>query len=219
LEYNPKSDLVPLTTLSMIPLVLAVNAQLPVKSVSELIAYAKEKGGVSYSHAGAGSLNHLNMELLRHFSHAPITAVPYKGSSAAALAVASGEVQVGTGDFPSFIPMGPSGAGKVRFLATFSPKRAQVTPDVPTIAEAGLSTFKPISGWVGAFVPTGTPASVANRLHAELVKIVQQPDVRQKFALAGMEAAPTTREQFRNLVVDEIEVVGKQVRDAGIRLE
>jgi tripartite-type tricarboxylate transporter receptor subunit TctC len=203
----------------MIPLVLAINAQLPVKSVRELIAYARDKGGVNYSHAGSGSLNHLNMELLRHFSRAPMTGVPYKGSAPAALAVGSGEVQVGTGDFAAYIPLGPSGAGKVRFLATFSPKRAQVTPDLPTIGEAGFPTFKPVLGWIGAFVPAGTPTPVANRLHAEMVKILQQPDVQQRFAQAGMEAAPMTREQFGSLVIEEIEVVGKQVRDAGIRLE
>ncbi|MDB5750037.1 MAG: tripartite tricarboxylate transporter receptor family protein [Ramlibacter sp.] len=216
--YNVKTDLVPLTTLSMIPMVLAVNAQLPVKTVAELVAFAKDKG-VNYGNPGSGSINHLNMELLRHFSGAGMTAVPYKGNSAAAVAVAGGEVHVGSGDFTSFMPLGPAGAGKVRFIATFSPKRTQVAPEVPTVAEAGFAQFKPVLGWVGAFVPVGTPPAVVNRLQAELVKVLQQTEVRQKFVQAGMEAAPMTREQFGALVVEEIDVVGKQVRDAGIRLE
>jgi tripartite-type tricarboxylate transporter receptor subunit TctC len=216
--YNVKADLVPLTPLTMIPMVLAVNAQVPAKSLAELVAFGKTNV-VNYGNPGSGSINHLNMELLRHFSGARMTAIPYKGNSAASVAVAGGEVQAGSGDFASFTPLGPSGAGKVRFLATFSAKRSQVAPDVPTVAEAGFPNFKPVLGWVGAFVPAGTPGPVVERLHAELVKILQQPDVKQKFVDAGMEAAPMGRKEFGQLVAEEIDVIGKQVRDAGVRLD
>ncbi len=217
--YDVNRDLIPITMLTSIPMVLAVHPSLPVNSVREFVEYArKNPNAISYSNPGNGTVNWLDFELLAHEAAVKMTAVPYRGNGAAAMAVAAGEVQAGSGDFTSYLPLGPTGANKVKFLGTFSEKRAAATPQLPTIGEE-VPGFVSVIGWVGLFAPAGTPPDVVARLHAETVKVLALPEVKTVFEKVGMEAAPMSREKFLQVVKDETEGLGKRVKAANLRLE
>ncbi len=219
--YNVKTDLIPITMVTNIPLVLAANAALPANTVKEFLDYAKKHpNAISYGNPGTGSANWLNMELLRHEAAITMTGVPYRGNGAAAMAVGGGEVQVGSGDFASYLPLGPApiGSGRVKFLATFTHERAKMTPNLPAIGEV-IPGFVPVTGWVGLYAPAGTPKEIVDRLHAETVKVLNLPEVKAVFEKAGMEEAPMDRAKFTKAVHDEIDGFTKRVKAANLQIE
>ena len=218
--FDVTKDLIPVAMVTQLPLVFAVNASLPVQTLAEFIAYAKARPGlINYSNPGLGSTNHLAAELLQYAAGIRLAPVPYKGSALGALAVASGEVQAGSGDLTSYLPFSISGAGKVKILATYSATRSVTAPDVPSVVEAGLPNFSSITAWIGMFVPAKTPPEIVSRLHQEVMRITQRADVRATFLKAGGEpAAPMSPEQFSRFVRDEIDTFGKLIKAADIRI-
>jgi tripartite-type tricarboxylate transporter receptor subunit TctC len=221
LSYDVNKDLIPVGMVVMIPIVFAVNASLPVKTLPEFIAYAKGRpDSINYSNPGLGSGNHLAAEMLKYAAGIRMAPIPYKGASAAAVAVASGEVHAGSGDLASYLPFGASGSGKVRILGTYGPTRIATAPDVPTIVEAGLPNFTPITAWIGAFVPAKTPPQIVARLHQEIMRALQRPDVRSVLMKAGGEAAaPMSPEKFGQYVRNEIDTFGKLIKAADIKID
>lgn len=217
--FDVTKDLIPVAMVTQLPLFFAVNASLPVQTLAEFIAYVKERPDlINYGNPGLGSTNHLAVELLKQSAGIRMTAVPYKGSSAAAAAVASGEVHAGSGDLPSYLPFGASGSGKVKILATYGPARSSMMPEVPTVVEAGVPSYRPISAWVGMFVQAKTPPEIVSRLHQEVMRMLQRADVRATFLKAGGESpAPMSQEQFSRIIHDEINSFGKLIKAADIR--
>ncbi len=161
-------DIAPVTRLARGPLVVAVNASLPIRSMNELIAYAKARpGAVSFSATGPFNLSFLAGELLNHLTGIKMVAVPYKGASPGSAAIASGEVQVGFMDTTGVLPFVQS--GRVRLLATAESKRTLTMPELPTVAESGVPGYD-ASSWLALVAAGGTPAEILARLSAEVAR-------------------------------------------------
>lgn len=217
LSYDPVKDLTPIVWVAQTPFVLTVHPSVPAKSVQELIALAKAKPGqLIYSSAGAGTGTHLTVELFRSLAKIDMLHVPYKGSGPSLAALLGGEVHA------TFIPLAvilpQARAGKVRALAVSSSKRVEIAPELPTVAESGVSGFESMV-WQGIFAPAGTPRDIVNQLNAEINRLVQQPEVRERFlsnALIPVGGTPVALGDHLKL---EIARWAKVVKEAGIKLE
>ncbi len=214
LPYDPVEDFVPVALIANSPFTLIVNPSLPVKSVPDLIKLAKEKPGqLSYASAGPGSPHHLFFELLKAMTGIEATHVPYRGNVPAITDVVAGHVPAMFSD-PSGLPIIRD--GKVRALGASSAARLLQAPDIPTIAEQGLSGFD-AAAWIMVVAPAKTPADIVNRLHEELKTIAEMRDVREQIVENGQ--TPTTTPpvaKLRNYVQSEIVRWGKVVQKAGI---
>ncbi|KWR91455.1 Bug family tripartite tricarboxylate transporter substrate binding protein [Cupriavidus sp. IDO] len=217
LSYDPVKDFEPVSLVGYVPNVLMVNADLPVNNVQELIAYAKKKNGLGFASSGAGTSTHLAGELFADLIHVPMTHVPYKGSPQAVQDVAAGLVpflfdQLTAGD--AMIK-----AGKLRPLAVTSPKRSALLPNVPTMAEAGVSGFEMVS-WQALYAPRGTPKDVVQRLNAEVVRALRQPAVQQRLTQQlGMEVVGSSPAELSALMDKEIPRWAALVKKSGARVE
>jgi tripartite-type tricarboxylate transporter receptor subunit TctC len=215
LPYDTANDLVALARVADIPFVLVVHPSLPVKTVPELINYAKARAGkLSFASSGPGSTLHLAGELLKSMTGIQMTHVPYKGGPLALNDVVAGHVQLVFADPASAVPQ--IRAGKVRALGVSSLTRLPVLPEVPPISEAGLPGFEAVS-WSLAVVPARTPEPTLDKLNGELKAIVAMPDVQQQFIKFGMVPRTTpTPQQLRGFLKSEIARWGKLVHQAGI---
>jgi len=196
--YDVPKDLAPVVITSSQPNVLAVNAALPIKSVAELVAYAKANPGkLNYASVGNGSSSHLNAELLKSMTGIDAVHVPFNGSPPAVLATVQGETQM------MFAVMQPLQAqvqaGKLRAIAVTTPKRFPLLPDLPAIAESGYPGFEALA-WNGLVAPAGTPRPVIDKINAEVNAILKQPDVVQKMNAAGFDLIGGTPEDFAKLI-------------------
>ena len=217
LPYDTTSDLSAVSLLAEYPYVITVHPSLPVKSVKELIAFAKARPNqLSYASSGNGSGPHLGMELFKTMAGVELVHVPYKGAGAAATDLISGQVQVFLHNFLAGMPM--MKAGKLRALAVTSARRSNVMPELPTVAEAGVPGYS-VTGWYGLFVPAGTPAPVVNVLHPAVVKALKSKDVSDR--LSGEAAVPigSTPQQFADFVKAEIGKWSSVIQRAGVRAE
>jgi len=217
-NFDVAQDLEPVGMVASLPLMLVVNAAVPVASVKELIDYAKARPGqLNYASVGAGSAHHLSGEMLSSLSGARMVHVPYKGGGDAIKAVLAQETQL---LFLTPLALMPHvRAGKLRALGVTSAKRTGAAPEVPTIAEAGLPGFD-VDNWHTVFAPRGTPREVVERVNAELNRVLNQPDVKQQLlAQQGAEAWPSTPAEARAHVRAELDKWGRVVRDAGIKLQ
>ena len=199
--YDVPKDLAPVVITSSQPNVLAVNAALPIKSVAELVAYAKANPGkLNYASVGNGSSSHLNAELLKSMTGIDAVHVPFNGSPPAVLATVQGETQM------MFAVMQPLQAqvqaGKLRAIAVTTPKRFPLLPDIPAIAESGYPGFEALA-WNGLVAPAGTPRPVIDRINAEVNAILKLPDVVQKMNAAGFDLIGGTPEDFTKLIAAE----------------
>ena len=214
LPYDPVEDFVPVALIANSPFTLIVNPSLPVKSVPDLIKFAKEKPGqLSYASAGPGSPHHLFFELLKATTGIEATHVPYRGNVPAITDVVAGHVQAMFSD-PSGLPIIRD--GKVRALGASTATRLLQAPDIPTIAEQGLAGFD-AAAWIMVVAPAKTPADVVSRLHNEIKTISQLPEVREQVIKNGQ--TPTTTPpipELRKYVQSEIARWGKVVQKAGI---
>ena len=196
------SDISTVTLLATGPNVLLVNPEVPVKTLRELIAYIKANPGkVAYSSAGNGTSGHLAGELFKHLTGTDILHVPYKGNAEAVTDALAGRVQmVFTGVPPvrAFVE-----SGKLRAIAIADFKRSKQLPGVPTMAEAGLPGAES-GAWYGILAPAGTPPAVLDKLNAELVKVVQRPDVRAQFDHLGIDPVGNSRADFDKMIASEI---------------
>ncbi len=217
LPYDVQRDLAPVIITSSQPNVLAVTAQLPIKSVQELVAYAKANPGkVNFASVGNGSSSHLNAELLKSMAGIDIVHIPFNGSPPAVMATIQNETQM------IFAVMQPLQAqiqaGKLRALAVTSAKRFPLLPDLPTIAESGYPGFDALA-WNGVMVPAGTPKAVVQRLNAEINAVLKEPDVVQKMHAAGFDLMGGTPEDFGALIKSESEKWVQVIRKAGVKVD
>jgi tripartite-type tricarboxylate transporter receptor subunit TctC len=194
LPYDPLRDFVAVTPLTRGPGILVVNNALPVKSVKDLIAYARAKPGeLRYGSAGNGAPSHLSVELLASMTGAQFTHVPYKGMAPALTDVIGGQIQMSLPTIPGGLPHAQS--GRARALGVTGVKRTPAAVDVPTIAEAGVAGFE-ASNWYGLAAPAGVPQVIVLRLNREIARIVALPDVRDKLLAMGMETDNASPDAF-----------------------
>jgi tripartite-type tricarboxylate transporter receptor subunit TctC len=217
LNYDPAKDFAPISLVGQMPNVIIVRPSLPVKSLKELIEYAKANPGkLNYGSGGIGSTNQLTSELFKTFTNIDIVHVPYKGSIQAMTALLGGEVDMVTiGVPPSLVHIQ---SGKVRALAVLGPERLPVLPDVPTSREAGIDNFEVIL-WYGILAPAGTPRDIISRLNAEWVKIAAMPDTKEKMRKAEYEPMSSTPEQLADFIKAETVRWGKVIKDAKISID
>ncbi len=217
LPYDLDRDLVPVTGIAYVPDVLVVNPKVPVKTLQELIAYAKANPGkVNFGSSGNGTTRHLAGEIFNQKTGTSMTHVPYKGSGPAMTGLLGGEIELifeGLGSASSHIR-----AGKIRALAVTSPKRSPAFPDIPTTAEAGVPGFESLS-WYGLWAPAGTPREIVARMQAEVARAFESPDLRKTWFDQGAEPGGEPTADFARYVKAETEKWGKVVRDSGVTLD
>lgn len=214
-RYELLRDFIPVSQVTTQPYVLVVNPALPVKSVQELVAYAKANPGkLNYASAGQGSLIHLASELFNIAAGIKTVHVPYKGIGAAYPDVLAGNVQM---IFASIVSAQPHiRAQRLRALAVSGATRAKTQPDLPTIAESGVRGYA-VTQWYGVFAPAKTPRAVVDRLNKEVVSAAQHPDLARRFASDGAEAVGSSREQFVAHVKAELAKWTRVIKETGIR--
>ena len=217
LPYDVQKDLAPVIITSNQPSVLAVNADLPVKNVAELVAYAKANPGkLNYASVGNGSSSHLTMELLKSVAGFDAVHVPFNGSPPAVTSTIQGETQM------LFAVMQPLQAqiqaGKLRAIAVTTAKRFPLLPDLPAIAESGYPTVRS-DAWNGIVVPAATPKAIIARLNAEIDAILKQPDVVQKMQAQGFDLVGGTPEEFGALIKGETERWGPVIKKVGLKVD
>ena len=215
--YNPLRDFAAVSGISNVPLVLIIHPSIPAKNFREFVALVKSKPGqMNMATAGQGTSNHLIAEMLQMAAGIRMTAVPYKGSGPALLDLLGGHVDSHVDQLTA--SMAYIRSGKVRALAVTTDKRAPLLADVPTLAEQGLKGFDATT-IVGVLAPAATPKDVIDRLHAAIVKVVAQSNVRERFAALGATTLGNTPAEFAQYIRDDYAKMQKVVKDANIRPE
>ena len=217
LPYDPQKDLAPVIITSSQPNVLAVTAALPVRSVQELVAYARANPGkLNYASVGNGSSSHLTMELLKSTAGLDIVHIPFNGSPPAVTATVQGETQM---MFAVMQPLqGQIQAGKLRALAVTTARRFPLLPDLPTIAESGFPGFEALA-WNGVLVRAGTPQPIVTRLNAEIDAILKDATVKSTLNAQGFELVGGTPEAFAALIRSESEKWAPVIKKTGAKVD
>lgn len=217
LPYDTMRDFDAITLLAYVPNVLVVNASLPVKNVRELVALAKSQPGkVDYASAASGSISHLAGEVFNWRAGVKLRHIPYKGSPAALNAVLGGEVALMYSPVPLALPHITS--GRLRALGVTTAKRSPTLPDVPTIAEAGLTGYQ-ATQWYGLFARAGTPRDIITKISADVRGVLGAPEVRASLASQGSDAITTTPDQLAALIKAEIAQWAPIVKASGARAD
>jgi tripartite-type tricarboxylate transporter receptor subunit TctC len=217
LPFDTEKDFSPITLVASAPLLLVVNPNLPVKSVSDLIALAKAKPGqLNYGNSGMGTTAHLAAELFKRTAGIEIINVPYRGGGPAVIDLIAGNIQLYFSTVPAALPQ--TKAGRLRPIAVTSLKRVPEIGDVPTVAESGLPGFE-VLGWFGLFSPAGTPRPVIAKLNTEIVKILQMTDVQEKLSGHGLIPGGNSPEELGAFLRAEIKKWGGLIKEAGIKLD
>ncbi|MBS0455395.1 MAG: tripartite tricarboxylate transporter substrate binding protein [Proteobacteria bacterium] len=212
--FDPARDLAPIGMVATTPYVLVVNPKLPVKSLSELISYAKaHPGEINYAASAPGGGQQLAWEMLKRNTQTNMVYVPYKGTGALMPDLLGGTLQAGIDNVAVLVPHIKSGA--LRPIVVTGAQRTALLPDVPTAVESGQSDFKVI-GWFGLMAPAKTPPAVVQRVSTALSEIVNQKDVQAHFLELGGEADTRDADAMRKLIASETERWGKLIREAGI---
>lgn len=219
LGYDPIKSFMPITLIGTNPVVLVVNQASPYKTLADVVAAAKAKKPLNSASAGSGTSQHLALELLKAKAGIEITHIPYKGSGPAIQDVMAGQVDM---MFDTTVVAGPHiESGKLRALAVTSAKRLPTMPNVPTVAESGvpgLADYEVIS-WQAIFAPAGTPQPVIDKLHADIGKILKEPEMQERIAKLGMQGADITVEQIAAFQKAEIAKWAAVIKSANIKLE
>jgi len=214
LPYDAMRDLATITQVISAPNILVVHPSLPVKSVKELIAFAKKRPGeINYASAGLGTNPHLSMELFLSMTGTKMVHVAYKGLGPAVVDLVAGHVVAATTTMLTGLPQVK--AGRLRGLATTGAKRSSSLPDLPTVAEAGVPGYEAVQ-WYGLFAPAKTSREIIMKLHGAMTGALQVPAVRDKLVQDGAEPVGSTPEEFARFLRIETEKWGKVVRTAGI---
>jgi len=217
LGYDLVKDFAPVSLMASTPNILVVHPSVQAKSVKELVALAKaQPGKLDYASSGSGSSAHLAAELFSSMAGVKMNHVPYKGGGPAVVALVGGQCHVGFATTPSVIQHVKS--GKMRGLAVTSAQRSPSTPDLPTVSEAGVPGYE-AGTWYGFLVPAGTPKTIVMRLHAESVKLLKLPDVRERLDAAGFDPIGSSSTEFSAYIRTEIDKWRKVVRAAGVRAD
>ena len=220
LPYDPMRDFIGISQWVGFSNILQVHPSLGVKSVKELIALAKQKpGAIDYASTGSGSTPHLCMELLKAMAGIDLVHVPYKGNAQAKVDLLGGRVSV---FFEAAVTAMPDiKAGKLRALAVSGETRSQFTPELPTIAEAGVPGYEAVV-WIGLFAPSGVSREVVDKLHQASIQVLRMSDVKDLLLAQGFEPVGSSPEQFAGLLKSELEKWGKlikRIKDSGVRLD
>jgi tripartite-type tricarboxylate transporter receptor subunit TctC len=217
MPYDTVRDFAPVSLAVTLPNVLVTHPSLPVKTVRELIVFARSRPGqLNYGSAGVGSSLHLSMELFLSMTKLRMVHIPYKGSAPALVDMLAGQIAVMTGTMITVIPH--IRGGRLRALGVTSATRSQVAPDVPSIAEAGVPGYESVQ-WYGVLAPAGTPREVITRIHEGVVRALQDATVRKRFLDDGVEPVGSSPEEFAALIRADMAKWAKVVKDAGIKAE
>ena len=217
LPFDPVKDFAPVTQLAQSPNILVVHPSVPAKTFREFIAYAKaHPGQVNFASASVGSIGHLTGELLNNAAGIRMQHIAYKGSGQAVIDLLGGQIQSMFSGMSSV--MSHIKSGKLRALAVTGAQRSPAAPDVPTIAESGFPGFE-ATAWYGVLAPAGTPRSVIDRLHDEIVRALKAPDVRERLEGVGFELVGGTPDAFGAYIKSEIKKWAKVVKTSGARPE
>ena len=214
--YDLMRDLAPITVLNYQDLMLAVHPSVPANNIKELVALAKKSPGkLNYASSGPGTPYHMAGELFKYMAGVDIVHIPHKGSDQARTAVLGQQVDMMFDAISTIV--GQVRAGKLKALGTTGKARSSVTPEVPTLAEAGVPGYEaPI--WLGLMVPAGTPRPVVEKLHAEVVKVLNAPDVKENWGKQGAAPMPMSPEEFERFLRADIQKWGKLVKDTGMKV-
>jgi tripartite-type tricarboxylate transporter receptor subunit TctC len=217
LPYDPAKDLAPVVLAAAVPLILVIHPSLPATNVREFIALVKSRPGkFNYASAGPGTPQHLTAEMFKSMAKVEMNHIPYKGSGPAITDLMGGQVPLA---FESMIPVLPHvKSGKLRGLAVTSAKRSPVLPETPTVAEGGVPSFESIA-WYGVVVPAGTPKDIIAKLNAEMTRILNLADIRQRLGEMGSGPVAGTPDQFGALIKSEIVKWGKVVKQANVSMD
>jgi len=217
IPYDAVRDLAAITQIAASPNILVVHPSVPVRTVKELIAFARARPGqLSYASAGVGTNPHMTMELFLSMTKLQMVHVAYKGSAPAVIDLIGGHVATMSATAITGIPQ--IRAGKLRGLGVSTAKRTAAAPELPTLHEAGVPGYE-AAQWYGLLAPARTPPDVVKRLHAEMVHLLQLPDVKSRLAGDGAEPVGDTPEQFTQFIRAETVKWAKVARDAGLKQE
>ncbi len=215
LPYDPLTDFTFVGMMATGPMILIVHPSMPVKNLKELLALAKAKPGeINYASTGSGGINHLATELLRRTTGINIVHVPYKGAVPALTDLMGGHTQLFVTSLPSVLPQVQ--AGRLKALAVTGSRRNSFAPAIPTVSESGVPGYV-VELWWGIAAPAKTPNDILNRLAANLVKVLQLPDTKERFAREGAEPEAMSREAFTEFVRKDIARWRQVVREAGLQ--
>ena len=211
-----EKDFAPVIFLTSVPQMLVVNANLPFKSVQDIITAAKENPGkLTYGSSGNGAINHLTGQLFSDMAGVKLLHVPYKGGGPAAAAVMAGEVDMVFGEPSTLLPHVAS--GKLRAIATTGGKRSISLPDLPTIAESGVPGYD-VTSWNGVLVPAGTPPEAIKKLNAEFNKVLASPDMRERLLKIGYEPIGGAPDAFSKHIQAETKKWGPVIKQSGLQI-
>ena len=217
LPYDTVKDFRAIARIGQVPFVLCVHPSLPVHSVKELVALAKQRPGqINYTSPGNGTPGHLSMELLKTMAEVNLAHVPYKGAAQALTDMLGGQVPAGFVVVAAAIPQIRN--GKLRPLAISSAKRSLQLPEVASFDELGYKGFDVVS-WIGLAGPAGMPGDVVAKISADTLKVLQMPDVRERISATGVEIVPAPAEEFAPYIAREHAKWGKLVKDSGAKLD
>jgi tripartite-type tricarboxylate transporter receptor subunit TctC len=215
MPYDTVKDVVPVTQAVFTPNILAVNNDVPAKTVAELVALARaQPGKLTFGSAGVGTSQHLAGELFKSMAHVDMQHVPYRGAAPVITDLLGGRISMFFGNVTAVLPQVQE--GKLRGLAVTSLKRIAAAPDLPTLAESGFPGFDATASF-GLVAPAGTPPAIIDKLNRETVRILASPDVRKRFAELGSEVIGNSPAEFSAVIKAEIPQWAKLIKDAGIR--
>jgi len=216
-SYDPLRDFAPITQAATLANVIVVHPSLPVKSIAELIAYAKQRPGqLNFASAGIGTSPQMSIELLKSMAGIDMVHIPYKGTAPGVVDLLAGQVLVMAPNLLTALPH--IKAGKLRALAVTSVRRSEGLPDVPTVAESGLAGYDSTQ-WYGVLAPAGTPKEIVARLHEAIVHALRDPEVGKRLAADGAEAVGSGPEEFAAFIKSETEKWARVATAAGIKPE
>jgi tripartite-type tricarboxylate transporter receptor subunit TctC len=217
MPYDVERDIVPISTVSDAPIVLAAKSDTPYKTVQDVIAAAKSKpGSVDIGTPGVGSITHLVLEWLALNSGTKLQNVPFKGGGPAVQALVSGVVPLGIMASSTVTPH--EKAGTLRVLAVTSAKRSKLNPEWPTLQEQGVADVD-ASNWTALFAPKGTPEAIVNKINADVVKALEAADVKERFASGGVEVIPSTPAELSERMKRELAIFRTVIAKSGMQPE
>lgn len=217
MPFDPSKDLIPITNVLRVPLVLVAHPSVPANNLKELIAHIKaQKGGFQYASAGNGTPQHMTGELFKSVAKLDAIHVPYKGSAPAINDLLGGHVPV---MFDSMIAITPHiKSGKVKAIAMTGGQRSPQFPDLPTFAESGFPEVESYA-WYGFFAPAGTPKAIIDKINADALRAMKQPEFQRTLADTGSDFVGDTPENFRKFVEAEAQKWGRVVKESGARID
>lgn len=215
IRYSPLRDFAPVSFVSSYPYILVVSKSVPVRTIRELIDYAKANPNKA-NYAGASPIFQLTTVLFRMVTGAPMEYIGYKSTTESVSAVMSGDVLMTMSDAPPLA--GPIKGGRVLGLAVTSSARTPSFPDIPTVAELGLPRLEMVSG-LGVLAPAGTPAAIVEKLQNELIRIVRSPDIGERFRAMASEPVGSTAEEFRRLIATDLDRWTAAARAGNVKID